>query len=427
MLTNLSTIVLLGAAAVAAAPAPSLPRDVIRALAGSTIEQSGYATLLDAPPAPYSAVAPAPHPRWTSKQLAGHAQFQRASQFQNRVRAEVEKLSAKLRRLEPRNFVDLYYENEGEPHVVFRFLRAPAATLRKYSRNPAFTAERARYSKQELRAAQDYMFNTFAADRVIQGGGIGSKEGLAVIDINISEPEFRALAAKKGVTIPPAVKLNFWATAPMQLLDERLPPEIARRVRIFPRDNRPVGIVNDINSHAKVVLKDGCFRLSDEGDALVLFPQGAQLFIDAEGYLAFGPADQRGYGRVGEDLVFHGSVAEVTAPELTGPIHKACGPGKVVKVNGTQSAAAANAQRSLEASLEVTRLLRESYGLTSAQAETVAANCARQRGSPICILSPPPPVAKQEDCPAGTKLSFGMCRTPEGYVRPIPEWIAKLL
>lgn len=45
----------------------------------------------------------------------------------------------------------------------------------------------------------------------------------------------------------------------------------------------------------------------------------------------------------------------------------------------------------------------------------------------MCITIPPPPVARQEDCPAGTKLSFGLCRTPEGYIRPLPKWIERLV
>lgn len=112
-----------------AAPAPAalVPR-------GATIGASGYATILDAPPAPFTPAPPGvPRPP-TADQLAGHAKFQRAAQFQNKVGGEAIALAKKLRVAEKGNFVDLYYENEGDPHVVFRFLRDGKRTLAKYTR-----------------------------------------------------------------------------------------------------------------------------------------------------------------------------------------------------------------------------------------------------------------------------------------------------
>src|SRR5215210_3549719 len=85
---------------------------------GATIGGQGYATILDAPPAPFTPAAPsAAPPKLTPEQLAAHAQFRRASEFQNRVREEVQTLAEKLRRAEKGNFIDLYYENAGEPRV----------------------------------------------------------------------------------------------------------------------------------------------------------------------------------------------------------------------------------------------------------------------------------------------------------------------
>jgi hypothetical protein len=35
--------------------------------------------------------------------------------------------------------------------------------------------------------------------------------------------------------------------------------------------------------------------------------------------------------------------------------------------------------------------------------------------------TPPPPVSSPASCPAGTKLSFGLCRRPDGTVVPVVE------
>jgi hypothetical protein len=405
----------LAASACGNAAPPLVPR-------GATIEPSGFATILAAPPAPFAPAAPGEPKPPTADQVAAQEQFRRVAEFQNSVRDEVDALHRTLDRREKGNFVDLYFENEGEPHVVFRFLRDPETTLRKYTRDPRFRAATAKYSMAELAAALDFMMETFRDDRIIMGGGYGNKQNRASIEVAIPEEEFRELVRRKGVTIPEAVELTFRADTPAREINKPLPPHIAPLVRIFPRDDRPVGAVNSINSYAKVVLQDGCFRSPDNGEALVLFPLGAQLFIDGEGYLAFGSDESPGYGRVGEEIVFMGSIGEVTAPELVGPIHAACGPGKVIKVNGMRSAAAERTQDHVTTNFNAFRQLQEMYGLTEPQAVKALGKCKRQVGFGTCLLSPPRPMRKEE-CPVGSELSGGLCRTPEGYIRPLPEWL----
>ncbi len=179
----------------AAALASFVPR-------GASIGAGGYATIRDAPPAPFAPAPPGAPKPLTPDQLAGHAQFQRAGEFQNKVGGEVIALAKKLRVAEKGNFIDLYYENEGEPHVVFRFLRDGKRTLAKYTKHPRFFVTEVRYSMAELAQALDFMMTTFRDDRVIAGGGYGSKSNRADIEINVPEAEFRALVAKKGVKIP---------------------------------------------------------------------------------------------------------------------------------------------------------------------------------------------------------------------------------
>lgn len=407
------------------APAPAPP-----ALRGVAIGGDGYATILDVPPAPFTTIEPRAPAPLTREQLAGHDKFARVGRFQNEVREEVQALAAKLRAQERGNFIDLYYENEGEPHVVFRFKRDAEKTLARYTKHPRFFAATARYTREELNAAMDFMLSTFREDRVILGGGTGNKRNRAEIEIAVTEAEFRALVARKGVKIPEAVELKFAATQPASAINRPLPPEIARFVRIFPRDDRAVGALHAINSRAKVVLRDGCFRVAggEHDQALVLFPLGAQLFIDSEYYLAFGASESPGYARVGETVVTPGTIGEVKAPDLVAPIRKACGAGKVVKIQGMRSDAAEQAQHAVSANAEALRQFRGSYGLSESQAKKVLEGCKARAGRGVCLISPPPPPPPGGlNCPAGTKASFGLCRTPEGYIRPIPQWIQDLL
>jgi hypothetical protein len=108
-------------------------------------------------------------------------------------------------------------------------------------------------------------------------------------------------------------------------------------------------------------------------------------------------------------------------------VQKACGVGKVIAITGMQSAAASRAQDRTTTNADSLRELRGSYGLTEAQARKVFAQCARNFGGGTCPLTPPPPVLPGQACPSGTKLSFGLCRTPEGYIRPLPKWIEDVL
>lgn len=405
--------------------APTLPL-----LRGAAIGADGTATILDAPPAPFTPTEPGAPKPLTPEQLTGYRQFARAGNFQNEVREEVQAVVDKLRTREKGNFVDLYFENEGDPRVVFRFLRTPKETLARYTRHPRFFAEPARYTDRQLEAALDFMFRTFREDRVILSGGTGNKRNRAVVEIAVPEPEFRALVARKRVTIPDGVVLEFVVTQPANTLNRPLPPEIARVVRIFPRDDRPVGALHSIDSTAKVVLRNGCFQVDGgvhEG-ALVQFPLGARLFVDSQGYLAFGESEIPGYARVGETIVTPGSIGEVTAPDLLAPIRKACGEGKVVKIHAMRSDAADSAQQRVSTNAQSLRYFRENYGLSEDMATKVLEGCKSRMGFGTCHRSPPPPPPPGGlTCPVGTKPAFGMCRTPEGYARPIPAWIQELM
>ena len=409
----------------------------------------GFATILSAPPAAFDPVEPPPAATRTADQDAADAEFLRVANYQNSVMDEVQALAERLRRDERGNFQTLHYDNEGELGVVFEFLRDGPATLRKYSRNPTFRGETVRWSQQELKAAADFMWETFRDDRVIQSTGVATQ--VVTAQISVSEDEFRDLVRRKGVTLPEPVELVFHAAPVVPISnppraadrDEAVPVAVAPHIRIFPRHDRPAGARNAINSQVKVVLRDGCFRAADREDALVLFPFGARLFVDNANYLAFGSAESPRYARVGEVVTFMGSVAEVGIPELVEPIHAACGPGKVIKVEGLESANAYARQQALTDYANALRRLQSSYGLGEAQARRAMAWLDRRQAAnrqmtddgialpPISaammIDIPPRPVMAQSECPSGTKLVGALCRTPKGYLRPLPEWLTEFL
>ena len=413
------------------------------------VSESGFATILSAPPASFDPVEPPPPAPRTAEQDAADAEFMRVADYQNSVSHEVQALAERLRREERGNFQTLHYDNEGELGVVFEFLRDGPATLRKYSKNPTFRGETVRWSQEELRAAADFMWETFREDRVIQSTGVGTQ--VATVEISVSEEEFRALVKRKGVTIPEPVELVFHATPMVPLVnpprpatqDQAVPDEVAPYLRIFPRHDRLAGALHAINSRVTVVLKDGCFRAADRNDALVLFPFGAKLFVDSNNYLAFGSGERPGYARVGEAVEFMGSVNEVTTPELVDPIHAACGPGKVIKVEGMESAAAGDAQRKVTDRANAIRSLGDRYGLDARQAGRAldwldARGEANRQTSPegialppitgtMMVEMPPRPVMDPSECPPGSSLNAGLCRTPEGHLRPLPDWLVEFL
>ena len=410
---------------------------------------SGFATILSAPPASFDPVEPSPPAPRTAEQDAADAEFMRVANYQNSVMDEVQTLAERLRRQERGNFQTLHYDNEGELGVVFEFLRDGPATLRKYSKNSTFRGETVRWSQEELRAAADFMWETFREDRVLQGTGIRTQT--VSVEVSVSEAEFRALVKRKGVTIPEPVELVFHAAPVVPLVnpprpaakDRAVPENVAPYLRIFPRHDRPAGALNAINSRVTIVLKDGCFRAADRDDALVLFPFGAKLFVDSNNYLAFGSGERPGHARVGEAVEFMGSVQEVTTPELVDPIHAACGPGKVIKVEGMESAAAGDTQRKVTDRANAMRRLQVEYGLDAGQAERAldwldARGEANRRTTPDGIAeppitgamvadSPPPPVMDPSECTPGSRLISGLCRTPEGHLRPLPEWLVEFL
>lgn len=382
---------------------------------GAKVEPSGFLTVRSAPAAAFTPVPPRDPAVKTPEQIEGDRQFSRVGAFQVQVRDEVRRLEERLRANEAGNFVSLRFDNEGEPSVVFSFLREAEATLRRYTADPRFRAVNVRWTEAQLQSAQERMFAFLSSERIAAMSGRGGLDFVEV-KVELTREEYEAAAARRGFTAPEQVVLSFAERNPAEL-NRPLPPAIARHVRYFARDLAPLGPVPSVQRSATVVLEDGCFRLADDSRALVVFPLGEQLFIDGEGYLAVGE-NKPGYARIGEAAVFGGVHRDVDHPRITEPLHKACGPGKVVAVNHLKSAAADRAQDIANDHAWLLRSLPESYGLTPAAARAFVRDCAAKWGG-RCIMSPPRPAV--QPCPEGTSLKHGMCRTAAGHIRPLPR------
>jgi hypothetical protein len=97
-------------------------------------------------------------------------------------------------------------------------------------------------------------------------------------------------------------------------------------------------------------------------------------------------------------------------------------------INGMKSAAADAAQSVVDTNADAVRHFRSNYGLSAEVARKAVERCKAVQGRAACLISPPsPPPAGELNCPAGTSARHGMCRTPEGYLRPLPKWVEDLI
>ncbi|AKQ40824.1 hypothetical protein CP97_00310 [Aurantiacibacter atlanticus] len=118
-----------------------------------------------------------------------------------------------------------------------------------------------------------------------------------------------------------------------------VPAELAYYVRAFPQEEQPAGDVLSIASEHVIFLRDGCFFADIEGDddPLVMFPFGAALIVDEDGFLAFGSRykpNAAGNVRVGLPAQT-GMVSPLfDAPE---EVSKACGHRKMIAVTSVSN------------------------------------------------------------------------------------------
>jgi hypothetical protein len=95
------------------------------------------------------------------------------------------------------------------------------------------------------------------------------------------------------------------------------------------------GIVQDVASLGRVVLRDGCLRLSTSsdpraaGDGLAALPTGAAFVLDGEGYLGVRFAPGGGSVRIGEPIAWGGQLQQIGEVSVPARFRDACGSGPV--------------------------------------------------------------------------------------------------
>lgn len=206
---------------------------------------------------------------------------------------------------------------------------------------------------------------------------------------------------------------------------------LARLAPVPPPNERIMTTLQEPMQHfATIILRDGCLKLAEPGEPHVIFPAGTKLYIDDKGFLTVGVL-MNGLAtnpRLGELAWWEGRTRLRIDAGAIARVRAKCGPGAARLIGLAQSVTASQAAADGAAA----RNLVDMYGLAWTTALAKVRGCrerlARNSGiDPLkmivnpCGSTPPSPVADPRSCPSGTSFRGGLCRTPEGHIRPIPE------
>jgi hypothetical protein len=312
---------------------------------GAKIEMSGFSTIASAPASPFPDALPPPDVRPKDErgyyaQLAEISDAEAAKRMreQQQSRPAFEKLLATLRRREAGNFTDARLVHKPDWAYVLYFKRDPQRTLAKYIKRPHFKAAQARYGTADLQAIAKPWVERFGAHRLLGGYGTDATFGEVRMDIVVSEPEFRVIAAREGWVLPNAIKLEFSGGVE----GPSVAPGLQSLVRIFPQSDRALGPTNQALLGGRIVLQDGCFYVSGptKPQRLAYFAREVALGADAQGYLSLrsrGP-NPRHLGRVGEQFSWGGPIGITEDAPMVAELRKRCGNAPLEHVGVPESA-----------------------------------------------------------------------------------------
>ncbi|HEX8420258.1 MAG TPA: hypothetical protein VF638_09625 [Sphingomonas sp.] len=316
------------------------PPAAIPAPRGATIGPSGYATILSAPPTgPMTAVPSAPpfplangHP--TPLPMTREARAARSRMMNpDRMLAEPARaLDRRISRAERGNYVGMRVVRDPGPRFAFQFKRNAAATLARYTRDPRFTWREGGLTRAELQPILDQWWKRFEPFRLVGGGSVYEFAGVVRFDMNIDEAEFREIAARERWTLPARLELRFSPPRNPRSID----PALARYVRVFARADRHPAIINQALLGGRIVLRDGCFRVTggaEGGEPLVIFGRDVELGLDARGYIVLNyPGSGRAKPRIGERMMWAGPLGYSEADPNVKLLRAKCGLGPIVSV-----------------------------------------------------------------------------------------------
>lgn len=314
---------------------------------GATVGPAGFATILTAPPRAYpdDPPRPVPHGKGPAAPIA-RALGMSLEDARDRVnpdeasRQAAKALEQRLRMSAKGNFVDVVIERDPLPHFIFYFRRDAAATLARFTSDPRFRSRDRGVPEGELQPIFDAWWKRFQPDRLAGGGAVYANEGVVRFDMNVDEAEFRTITAREHWTLPKRLELRFAPPRNPRSVD----PALVHFVRIFAREDRRPAIIRQAALGGRIILRDGCFRVANSGQAgepLVLFGGDSELAIDADGYMVVRqPRAEPGRGsyRVGEMATWGGPRAADDADTGIQALHARCGSGPVVNVGEPDSA-----------------------------------------------------------------------------------------
>jgi len=302
----------------------------------ASLEPSGFATVLDAPPLPYADAPPASDREQLDPATALRREL--AANPPEDARRAAMALDSRLAAAEGHHYIGMRIVRDPAPRFAFHFASDAAATLARHSGDPRFVAREGGRPAEELQPFTEAWNARFAPYRL----GVGQMDafnGVVRFTMEVDEATFRAIAEAQGWQLPAAVVLVF--TPPPA--PTALPSAIAPLVRLLPRHDRVPAATTLASLSGRVILRDGCFRLTGQGGGgespLVMFDRDVALVVDEAGYLALqARGSDRPPARVGERMTWAGPRGIDARDAGLQALRAACGAGPVVSVGTPASA-----------------------------------------------------------------------------------------
>jgi hypothetical protein len=279
---------------------------------GAHIEPSGFATVETVPSTPAVRAPrdnrPQTEPGWYAQSNGiSEAEARRRIAEQQKVFPEFEKLLGTLRAREKGNFTSARMIHKPDWGYEIYFKRDAEMALAKYTRNPRFRPATARYSLAELEQIAKPWTDRFTARRMSGGWGMDDTYGTIDVMMDVTEEEYRAIAAGEGWgPVPEPIKLSFASPLPVGSVGPRVGPF----VRAFAQNDRSTGIQLEAAQGGRIFLRDGCLYVAFGGNptpSLAYFHRETGLGLDAQGYLALvDRATGKAKGRLGEMFTWAG-------------------------------------------------------------------------------------------------------------------------
>lgn len=335
-----SVLLLLAGVAVGAAAPRFIPK-------GAKIEPSGFATVVRVALPDYRKTVQR-RPKPPASVAAWYAQEQGISEAEagkrlgelQVIQPVLERLRERLSRQEADNYTGVRLVHDPDWHFLLYFKRDPEATLARYMRNPQFKAAQGRNTQAELDALIKPGLERFGKAGIMGAHGRDGTDGTANFMMTVTEAEYRVLAGREGWgPVPDAIKLGFARQLSIPPIDLRAAPFF----RSFANDTRPTMIQPERGSSGRIILRDGCLRLTDKQGkgSLAYFHHETGVGVDAQGYLSLiDRPTGRPSGRIGEVFAWSGpNSLRDNMPGLA-ELKARCGGAAVAHVGNPESEAA---------------------------------------------------------------------------------------